>query len=323
MKPRVGDVVIIKANDPSVHPSNNGWLGLIIAHDFLGYKVQTGVSPWPNTTTQLPDYTYFRAKNLIIIDHIDDADSTNRNDELLILPGNPQSWLLAIDMSASRNEDDLEQVCKFIKKYEAELNNKVKCTVTFDLEIRNKLTKLSSVLPLPEPRGGTDVTCVLEYALTHAFNNVLIISDGGFVYPKDEQRLNVFLVNPPDNTLKQILWDTAPSIMHAKSPIVREYAKEHGIPIIDIKLSGDTSAKDILCDTDQFHWPYNAKPSMMKCEEHSDAKYIDGYFVNLITHAPEGIIEVQCHNCGHKIKEIKLDLAKEDPRLKKFCAFKS
>ena len=110
-----------------------------------------------------------------------------------------------------------------------------------------------------------------------------------------------------------------------KSSVIKRYAKKHGEKVLNIRLSKNR-VKDLKglpkCNTDQFHWPYNSKPSMMKCEQHSAAMYIDGYFVNLITNAPEGTIEVVCHCCGHKIKEVKLDLAAADPRLQNFVAFK-
>lgn len=195
--PRIGDVVVFTKPETSYI----GELGVI--KEFINrtgsYHIENGFF-YPN---QKGD---FYANEFEVIDHDPSLlnepaaeKALSNRFEPLDLPGGKNSWLLAIDVSASMLEDSAKE---FIANHIDEFKYKVGHTITFDTDIVRKYAGMPSTVSLDSPpsRGGTDIDCVLGYALVNGYHNILIFSDGYFCNEyalKRDHPLNVFIVKTP------------------------------------------------------------------------------------------------------------------------------
>lgn len=129
----------------------------------------------------------------------------------LDLPGGAKSWLLALDMSGSIDDEARQPggaLYRFLANHMTEFKYKVGFTVTFDAEILYKYVGMpdTGYMDFKTGNGGTDIDCVLGLAHVNGYKNILLFSDGMFAVDKEKLKgLNVLIVKHPDGPAKDLL----------------------------------------------------------------------------------------------------------------------
>jgi hypothetical protein len=203
-EPRAGDVVVF-INPQTIYC---GEIGLLVEKtSFNAWHIRTGISSFPLKGN--PPYSegmHWYSSEFEVIDHIGPATNETTEPKIITvepldLPGDANSYLLAIDFSASMIE---ENICSFIANHFKELQYKVAETVTFNTGIIHEYAGMPDTCDLHfnAMGSGTNIECVLSHALLTGRRNILFFSDGNFS-PVRTLR-NLYIVKTPDGKAERL-----------------------------------------------------------------------------------------------------------------------
>lgn len=143
----------------------------------------------------------------------------------------------------------------------------------------------------------------------HYWYRTTIMPDGGWIPLEADQLEVIDHINlGKDITPRFII--TSPKISKAQIKTMQDkmLKQAHEKALENVQ---ETEDKISVCDpTDQFPWPYNAKPSLLRKEEHCGPFWINNRFVDIVIDAfdPNNTeIRINCHDCAHNLQTIKLN----------------